>query len=193
VRLPFKNWMGDKMRIEKFDTGTLQEVAQIIGDMFTGGDLRKMLKEANIENVSQNSTKWRILEDCFAFKQNQDDCANNILNFVQIAFTPTRNINNEHYDDYRSDINRILSFSGLEIKPDGKASIVEKSVTINDAKRRATNLKKKLRERNTHKDIFTYCGDEIETENYFHVVFEATKGIFDKIRKKTGLISDGAD
>jgi uncharacterized protein (TIGR02391 family) len=181
------------MTIEKFDGGTLQKIAKIIGEMFKGLEIQKILKEANIDNISQNSTKWRIIEDCLIAKQYQDGCANNILNFVKITLSPTRNIDNQNYNNNRLEINEILSFKGLEIKPNGEIGTIEKSTTISDAKKRVNNLRKKLTERNTHNDIFTYCGDEIETENYFHVVFEATKGIFDKIRKRTGLKSDGAN
>jgi len=180
------------MKIEKFDGGTIQQIAKIIGEMFAGSEISKLLKESNIENISQNSTKWRILEDCFITKQIQDDCANNILNFIKIAFNPIRNINNQNYENIRLEINRILSFKGFEIRTNGELGVVEKSTTINEARKRVNNLRNKLKERNVHNDIFKYCEEEIETENYFHVVFEATKGIFDKIRKITELKSDGA-
>jgi len=179
--------------VKKLDGGILQGIAKIIGDMFTRSALSKLLVEAHIENKSQESTKWRMLDDCFITKQNQDNCANNILNFVQIAFSPTHNLDNPHYERNRLEINQYLGFCGFAIRPDGKIISVEKSVTISDAKKRAIHLKNKLRERNTHHDIFTYCGSEIESENYFHVVFEATKGVFDKIRSRTGLKSDGAE
>ena len=123
------------MKIEKFDTGTLGNIAKIIGDMFTGSELSKMLAETNIKNISQHSTKWRILEECFIAKQNQDNCANNVLNFVKEAFRPARNINNTNYENNRNSINQILSFVGFEIRQSGEISEVKKSVTIDDAKK----------------------------------------------------------
>jgi len=180
------------MRIEKFDSGTIEQISRIIGDMFTGTTIPRILIDAQIECKSANSTKWRIIDDCLTARQLQDNCANNVLNFVKEAFKPSRNINNTNYETSRNSINQILSFVGFEIKQSGEISEVKKSVTIDDAKKRAENLKNKLKTRNTHNDIFVYCGNEIETENYFHIVFEATKGVFDKIRKKTGLVFDGA-
>ncbi|GHV13048.1 hypothetical protein AGMMS49938_06850 [Fibrobacterales bacterium] len=104
------------MKIEKFDSGILQKISKIIGKMFTGSEIPKILKEANINNISQHSTKWRIIEECLIEKQSQDNCANNILNFVKIALSPTHNIDNLNYDNNILEINEILSFKGLEIK-----------------------------------------------------------------------------
>jgi len=43
-----------------------------------------------------------------------------------------------------------------------------------------------------HPDILKYCQEELLVDNYFHVVFEATKSVADKIRIRTDLTSDGA-
>lgn len=92
-------------------------------------------------------------------------------------------------------MNVILSFSGLEITKEGKLIKVSEAKTIDEAKqlakKRANSFKKHLTNRNIHNEISIYCGDEIEAENYFHVVFEATKSIFDKIRIKTKINKDG--
>jgi uncharacterized protein (TIGR02391 family) len=180
------------MVIQKLDLATLEQIARAIGDMFTGSQIVALLREAGIENKSPNSTKWRILNDCFIAQQNKDNCANNVLNLIKIAFNPRRHLNNSNYDNMRTELNKHLSFEGIEITDKGEIGQVSKSTTISEAQKRADNLKNRLRARNAHNDIFVYCGTEIEAENYFHVVFEATKGIFDKIRKKTGLVSDGA-
>lgn len=37
-----------------------------------------------------------------------------------------------------------------------------------------------------------YCDSELLQDNYFHAVFEAVKGVADRIREMTGLPEDGA-
>ena len=180
------------MAVNKFNPATLEHIARMIGDMYTGSEITNLLAEARIENKSLNSTKWRMVNDCFLAQQAKDNCANNVLNFVKIAFSPIRHVNNDYYDSMRAHLNKILSFEGLEITEKGEFKTASRATTISEARQRADNFRKKLQARNAHKDIFIYCGTEIEAENYFHVVFEATKGIFDKIRKKTVLTSDGA-
>lgn len=180
--------------VEKLNNATLAEIAKIIGDLFTGSKIADLLKEANIDNISHNSTKWKVLYDCFIQKQKEDNCSNNILAFIETCFNPVRFTQEESsYEDKRNRINIILSFSGLEITKEGKLVKVSEARTISEAKQRANRFKKHLTGRNIHEEISIYCGDEIEVENYFHVVFEATKGIFDKIRIKTKINKDGAD
>ena len=38
-----------------------------------------------------------------------------------------------------------------------------------------------------------FCRDELVKDNYFHAVFEATKSVADKIRRKSGLLADGSE
>lgn len=44
-----------------------------------------------------------------------------------------------------------------------------------------------------HEEVLNYCRAELLDENYFHAVFEATKGVAERIRLMSGLKSDGAD
>ena len=41
--------------------------------------------------------------------------------------------------------------------------------------------------------VLNYCHAELWDENYFHAVFEATKGVAQRIRLLSGLIGHGAD
>lgn len=41
--------------------------------------------------------------------------------------------------------------------------------------------------------MLNYCRAELLDENYFHAVFEATKGVAERIRLLSGLHGDGAD
>ena len=40
---------------------------------------------------------------------------------------------------------------------------------------------------------FSYCRAELLDENYFHAVFESTKGVAERIRLMSGLTLDGAE
>src|SRR6266498_2782823 len=41
-------------------------------------------------------------------------------------------------------------------------------------------------------DVLAFCRPELLEGNYFHAVFEATKGVAQKIRDRTGLTTDGS-
>ncbi|MGH8605473.1 MAG: TIGR02391 family protein [Gammaproteobacteria bacterium] len=99
----------------------------------------------------------------------------------------------EWYEDTRSKLNRVLAFSGYQLGQNGKLSEVSKAQTITQAAARASRLRESLLVRRVHADILLYCKEELLVDNYFHVVFEATKSVAEKIRQLTGLTTDGSD
>lgn len=52
-------------------------------------------------------------------------------------------------------------------------------------------MKTKLGQRKAHTDIFKYCKAELLANNYFHSVFEANKGLFQRIRELSLHDDDG--
>ncbi|CAK2444691.1 conserved hypothetical protein [Vibrio crassostreae] len=183
-------------RIEKLDFGTIESICKILGETacgFTGAEIAKLLYEAKIEDIDSLNTKWRRLNSALANRQEKDGCANIVLHFIQLAMAPSKHYNNlEWFNDTRFKLNQVLSFSGYFLGEDGKVSTSERASTISEAAARASNLKEHLVSRNVHPDVLYYCREELLVDNYFHAVFEATKSVADKIRKKTSLTSDGA-
>jgi uncharacterized protein (TIGR02391 family) len=183
-------------RIEKLDFGTIESICRILGDTtsgFTGSEIAKLLYEAKIEDTDSSNAKWKRLNSALANKQEQDGCANIVLNFIQLAMAPSKHYDNlEWFNDTRFKLNQVLSFSGYFLGENGRISTSEKASTISEAAARASKLKEHLVSRNVHPDVLYYCREELLVDNYFHAVFEATKSVADKIRNRTGLTSDGA-
>jgi uncharacterized protein (TIGR02391 family) len=42
-------------------------------------------------------------------------------------------------------------------------------------------------------EVLNYCRAELMDKNYFHAVFEATKGVAERVRGLSGLTGDGVD
>jgi len=137
-------------------------------------------------------TKWKRLSLTLSMKQAQDQCANNIVVFIQHVMNPARHYDNlDWFTDTRYKLNRVLSFEGLFLGEDGNVTLSKKATTISEAAARASRLKEKLVSRNVHPDVLKFCREELLVDNYFHAVFEATKSVAEKIRNRTGLTSDG--
>ena len=66
------------------------------------------------------------------------------------------------------------------------------ATTIAEAQRRADDLRAELTRRDVHADVLHFCRAELLQQNYFHAVREASKGIADKLRSKTGKDGDGS-
>ena len=183
-------------KIEKLDLSIVESICKVLGDTekgFTGTEIAKLLNESRIEDIDSANTKWKRLNSALANKQQADGCANNLLVFIQNSLNPARHYDNlEWFNDTRYQINKVLSFAGLQLGENGKISAVAKSTTISEATARASKLKDSLVSRKVHPDVLRYCKEELLVDNYFHAVFEATKSVAEKIRNKTALTTDGA-
>src|SRR5699024_3515180 len=96
------------------------------------------------------------------------------------------------FETKRSELNKVLSFSGLKLREDGRIAKIRKAKTIKEAERRANRLESKLKDREVHQDVLKFCDAELLQKNYFHAVLEACKSVANKIRFLSGLESDGA-
>lgn len=175
-----------------FSRGQLEKLAQILGEEVTGSKLSLMLEQTALTDHIELSTKWKRIFNAFAIYQNEKGCSNQIMNFIKLVLEPALYIDNSiHYHEVLNSVSAIMSFIGFEMKDDGKIYQCGKSKTVTDAEMRAKTLRNQLEQRNTHKEIFKYCLPELLTNNYFHSVFEANKGLFQRIRDLAGLSTDG--
>ena len=179
------------------DGSVLEGISKVLGDIsngLTGTEIGKFLQEVNIPDIDSTNTKWKRIYNAFVTFQNRKNLSNNILTFINKSMNPARFIGrNEQFKDTRIELNKRLSFIGLELTDKGKFKKIIESKTITEAEEKANRLKSKLEQRNTHPTIFKYCKAELLAENYFHTVFEATKSIAETIRLITGLMEDGSE
>lgn len=119
---------------------------------------------------------------------------NGVLHFIRVLHDPVSYVGN--IDEFRAfcdSINRILRFSGVEYRDDGEFHRVAETRDLSEAERRAKTVANKLSSRRIHSQVQKYCKAEYMEENYFHAVFEATKGLAERIREKTSLKIDGVN
>lgn len=185
------------MGLKKIDLGMLQSISKILGDTdsgFTGTEITDLLSECNIADLNPSYTKWKRIYAALSKKQEMDKCSNNLLNFFQTAMNPARNYNNnERFNNIRSELNGILSLSGLFLREDGIFEKTSVTKTLSEASAKVYNLKKALKDRKSHPDIIKFCKEELISDNYFHAVLEAVKSVAEKIRNKTSLEEDGSE
>jgi len=178
-----------------FTPAVLEGIAQILGDTnsgLTGSEIGHFLNQSQITDTDPTLTKWKRLYNAFANYQNQKQCSNAILIFIQHALAPVKYVNNQaEFEEKRRLINQQLNFIGYQYNENGKFSEVKQVTTISEAQQRADNLKSKLENRNTHREIYKYCNAELLLNNYFHSVFEANKGLFQRIRELSLQTDDG--
>lgn len=179
------------------DSGTLEGLAKILADTgqgLTGTELSKFIPEAGLVDVDPSNTKWKRLYNSFADYQNRNHNSNSILKFINVSLKPSRFVGqNDKFETIRAELNKRLSFIGLQLNETGVFNPVAVTTTITEAEQRVNRFKSKLENRNIHSKIYEYCNSELITENYFHSVFEAVKSIAEEIRQRTNLTLDGAE
>ncbi|HTD97777.1 MAG TPA: TIGR02391 family protein [Mucilaginibacter sp.] len=173
----------------------LEAICQTIAsttDGLTGTEIRKILNDCEITDTDPGMTKWKRLYNAFIHSQNHHQCSNYVLKFLSHAMQPSRYVGNDNLFHFRmNELNKRLSFIGLELSEKAQYKLVNKATTLSEAQQRASHFKYKLEMRNAHPTIIKYCDEELLKENYFHSIFEAVKSIADRIRTMTGLYADG--
>lgn len=174
------------------NSNQIENISKLLGDLLTGSEISKIFRDISVTDNSGESTKWRRLDYVFKFIQNRDKSINTILRFIKEALSPVSYINDQSvFESTRTELNKILMFSGLEYCVDGNFKKVASATTITEVQRRTNDLRDKLRKRGVHHRVLKYCNEELLKENYFHSVLEATKSLCEFIREQTRLTEDG--
>jgi uncharacterized protein (TIGR02391 family) len=184
-------------RVPVFSPQHLEAVARILADTgsgLTGSQIGYLLSDCGIPDVNPEMTKWKRLFNAFVTYQNQRQFGNHVLMFINRAMNPVRyTVSPEVFASRQSQLNSVLSFSGMAIGDDGRVRRAALAKNLDDAIARADRLHATLATRMVHADVLLFCRAELLQKNYFHAVFEAMKSIAAKVRALSGLTSDGAD
>jgi uncharacterized protein (TIGR02391 family) len=179
--------------IPSFPEGQVEVLSKLLGECGSGSDIDRVLRDRGLADKSTESTKWRRLYFIFLEIEYKDGCSNRVLDFVQAFLTPARFVGRgEEFEGHRQRLNSILAFSGLEYGKDGRYRTREAVQTLDEAEARVRTIQAKFKGRRIHAEVLKYCNAELLQEDYFHAVFEASKGLAQRIRDMSGAHSDGA-
>jgi uncharacterized protein (TIGR02391 family) len=179
--------------IPSFPEGQIEALARLLGEHGTGTDIDRVLQDRGLVDSSQETTKWKRLFWVFRDSQEKYKCANRVIDFIQSFLIPVRFVGrNEEFETCRHELNAILAFSGLEYGADGIFYKRQAAHTLDEAEERLQTIQSKFRARRIHSEVLKYCRTELLQDNYFHAVFEATKGLAQRIRDMSGVQADGA-
>ena len=180
-------------KIDSMPEGLIEGLAKVLGECGSGSDISRVLDDRGLTDLSGQSTKWRRLYWVFLDIQQRDKCANRILDFIRSFLTPARFFGrSDEFEGHRAELNGILAFSGFEYGSDGQFTHRVPVKRIDEAERRANAIRARFKGRRLHSEVLKYCQAEMMVENYFHAVFEATKGLAQRIRNMSGVGYDGA-
>ncbi|CCO22316.1 TIGR02391 family protein [Maridesulfovibrio hydrothermalis] len=179
--------------ISLFNEGTIEALARVLGECGSGTDISRVLNDRGLIDNSGESTKWRRLYHIFLTSQRETKSPNQVLDFIRSFLTPIRFTGrSSEFENHRIELNTILVMVGLELGKDGQFRTVNPAATLDEAEERVQAIRDRFRERAIHPEVNKYCNTELMQENYFHAVFEASKGLAQRIREMSGAAGDGA-
>jgi uncharacterized protein (TIGR02391 family) len=179
--------------VSSFPEGQIEALARVLGECGSGTDISRVLQDRGLVDNSGESTKWRRLYWVFLDCQKKYGCANHVVDFIRALLTPARFVGRAtDFEARRQDLNTILSFSGFEYGADGQLRRIAAATTLDEAEKRVRTIRMKFHGRRIHPEVLKYCRIELMQDNYFHAVFEATKGLAQRLRDLTGVQTDGS-
>ena len=117
-----------------------------------------------------------------------------LVAFINATMTPSRYVtDHSRFDHLRGQLNETLALYGFQVREDGRFGTAKKAATLSEAAQLAGELFNELGRRGCHQALLTYCDQELVRKSLFHAIEEASKSIPDRLRRHTGLGTDGDD
>ncbi|GAP15959.1 TIGR02391 family protein [Longilinea arvoryzae] len=183
--------------LPSFSAAQLESICNVLADPndgLTGAEIGALLREKNITDPYPAVLKRHRLFEALREQQELDGCGNNIAAFILAALQPARYTDKEELFKRRLErLNAVLGLDGYQISPDGLLKVVAPSHQSTEAQDRARRLRSELVRRGVHPNVLRCCLPELLTESCYPAVYEATRGLEEQIREKTGLNLEGVE
>ena len=175
----------------------LDAIARALADDgLTGSEIAHLLRQCKMaeQDPGEGITKWRRLQVAFVARQNIAQNSRAIQEFIRRAMAPANHLSTPgRHEAMRFRLNQALLLAGMQCTEEGKLEIVEAATTLGQAEGRARAMRAGLERRGVHAEVLRFCSAEWLADDYFHAVQEAVKSVMDKLRRRTGVTSDGSD
>lgn len=190
-------------RYPVIDESIVRSLSEVLGRTaggLTNKEIKELLAAAHIPDPTPSAprgtyvmiSKRDRLFNALAARQRRDGCGNAVLAFTAKALAPVRfHESPGTFEALRAEVNVPLAFAGYYVDDAGKLHPKSQAGTLNEARRRAMRLRSQLVDRGAHPRLLRYCVAEIDDDNYFHAVLEASKSLADEMRHRTGRTEDG--
>lgn len=196
------------MVMRYLDEQQIKAVCDVLAETslgYTKAELTRLLQQSKITIVSDgkvsngyiyqiglNRRDW--LYNCLVSEINNSHSFIRIYGFLEKALNPVAFTDEKSRDKYNyllERVNKALLLAGLEITKEGKLIEVVQAKTLDEVDRRVDSLRRQLYNRAIHGEVKKYCIKDYLRKDYYDAVFEAAKGLAERVRQMSGLTTDG--
>ncbi|OPC76466.1 TIGR02391 family protein [Embleya scabrispora] len=160
----------------------------------TGSEIGRLLAVVGIDDPAPTANKRERLWAALMTRQQADRAGNCVVRFITEAMAPGRHVQDgTRFHALRDAVNEPLALMALRVNEEGRVARATGARTLDDVARLAGRLRTELTRRGVHPEVVRYCEEEILRKSLFHAVFEATKGVAERLRSLSVSSLDGAD
>lgn len=178
------------------DSQDIEAISRCLGDHLTNSEITSMFQRLNFtDHYTQGGikpSKWIRINESISEICSKTGKVRPVFDAIEYTSKPHRHTNDlEKWGSLKKNINSVLLFKGYELKDDGKIHLTKIIKTASEAQKRLKSLQEEISSLQLHFQVTKYCTEELLYKDYFHAVFEACKGLFDRIRELSNLSLDG--
>ncbi|WP_311389214.1 TIGR02391 family protein [Corynebacterium haemomassiliense] len=180
--------------IPAFGSGSVEEISRAIGALFSGSQLTQIFVDCRLDkhDPGTGATKWKRIASVLDKQQASQGDGRPVIRFISTAMQPDRLLGaSGNVANCKDRLNTVLAISGFRVLNDGRIGKVKKASTLEEALQRSRQLRGRLEKRGAHAEVLRQCRPELLEEDYYEAVFEAIKGLGDRLRKLGGKDEDG--
>ena len=144
--------------------------------------------------VGLNKRDW--LYKCLDSEVRKSKSWNRVFDFILKSLNPVAYTGGQKRDQYYfllEEVNKVLLLAGYEVTKEGRLRQVTPAETLDEVDRRVNSLQRQLYQRSIHAEVRKYCIKDYLERDYYDAVFEAAKGLAERVRNITGLSTDGGE
>ena len=194
--------------IQRLDQQQLKSLCGVVAhssEGLTKSELTTLLGQCGICAVDDGSSRNQLgytiglnkrdwLYNCLVTEINKSQSFSKVFSFLQAVLNPAAYTSADSRQKYRylfEETNKVLLFAGLSIDQSGRLVAVSQAETLSEVDQRVNHLKKALYDRAIHSEVQKYCVEDYLRADYYDAVFEASKGLAERVRQISGLTTDG--
>lgn len=188
--------MGSKAPV--FSSGTVEKVAKLIGEVYSGRQITSLLLDVKCGRFDRGEgiTKWKRIDEAIGRQQVAQGDGRPLLAVACKAVEANRLMSAEYpeaAEQLHAELDTVLSTEGYGLTDDGRARKLARKATFEEARNKALSLREHLQKRGSHEEVLKHCREELlqDESDYYELVFEAAKGLEDRIRLLSNSTMDG--
>lgn len=170
----------------------IDKLSELIAEQVSKPELFQIWDELGVQDSTGGASRVKQAKENLFIEQGKSRSSGIVAKFIESILIPVRYVDRSgEYREIRHRVNEIIAFHGWSVDERGKLVIVERSESLTQAAVSANRLIAELRQRDTHHEVFKYCDQELLAKDLFHALHEAVKGLSDRLRRLSGLRTDG--